>query len=62
MTRGRKKLASIDVWEDGTVDVYVGTFPGSDGLTNADWQWIWPIRTEVKAKFGSMMKEMHKRE
>ncbi len=57
MTRGKKKVASVDVWEDGHVDVYMGTFPGSDKLTNKDWEWIWPIRNEVANSFEVMIRD-----
>lgn len=62
MTRGMRRIASIDIWEDGHVDVYMVTFPGSDKLTNKDWEWIWPIRKDVKSKFLEMMNKVRNHE
>jgi hypothetical protein len=62
MTRGMKKIASIDIWEDQTVDMYVSDFPGSDALSNADWQWFYSLRNHVKDEFVEMMKKVRNHE
>lgn len=58
MARGKKKLASWDIWSDGLVDCYQGQDPRFKNLTNEDWRWIWPIRTEIEKKFREMMEKL----